>query len=129
MQQRFTLEPVPGSIRRARWLVALAIDEAGVSCDNAVLLTSELASNVVHHARTPSELVIDISDKRIRVEMHDDVAVTTAFRQLVTKPPTIVDAASISGRGLGLIHTTAIDVGLIDKGDNGKAVWFEIGPD
>ena len=61
--------------------------------------------------------------------MHDDVAVTTAFRQLVTKPPTIVDAASISGRSLGLIHTTAIDVGLIDKGDNGKAVWFEIGPD
>ena len=28
--------------------------------------------------------------------------------------------------GLGLVRSTAINCGLIDKGTEGKAVWFEV---
>ena len=91
-----------------------------------LLLTSELVSNVVQHAHTAFELVIDITERIIRVEIHDRAAVTDAFRALVNSPPTAVDVTSVSGRGLGLVRSTAINCGLIDKGICGKAVWFEL---
>ena len=133
VEQRFKLEPELGSAHTARVLAARAIaandapsERAVNSSERAVLLISELVSNVVQHAHTAFELVIDITERIIRVEIHDGAAVTDAFRALVNSPPTAVDVTSVSGRGLGLVRSTAINCGLIDKGICGKAVWFEL---
>ena len=116
MEQRFKLEPELGSARATRVLVARAIAANDASSEQAVLLTSELASNVVQHAHTAFELAIDITERIIRVEIHDGAAVTDAFRALFNSPQTAVDVTSVSGGGLGLVRSTAINCGLIDQG-------------
>jgi len=126
VEQRFKLESELSSARAARVLVSRAIAANAASSEWAVLLTSELASNVVQHAHSAFELVIDITERIIRVEIHDGAAVTDAFRALFNSPQTAVDVAAPSGRGLGLVRSTAINCGLIDKGTGGKAVWFEL---
>ena len=115
-------------IAEARRFVRTTLEAAdqGSACDTAMLLTSELATNVVGHAATSFEVVIDINDEIIRVEVHDGMAVSDAFRDLVEHPPTAVDAIQTNGRGIMLIGLTAVRFGLQDKGTDGKAVWFEL---
>lgn len=126
MEQRFKLEPELGSIRAARMLVAQAVAANDAEAEEAVLLTSELVSNVVQHAHTAFELVIDITARTIRVEIHDGAAVTEAFYALFNSPQTTVDVTAASGRGLVLVRSIAVNCGLIDKGTGGKAIWFEL---
>lgn len=128
MKQRFNLEPELGSVRAARMLVAQAITVNDAESERAVLLTSELVSNVVQHARTAFELVIDITQRVIRVEIHDGAAVTDAFHAVFNSPLTTVDVTAASGRGLVLVRSIAVNCGLIDKGTGGKAIWFELTP-
>lgn len=92
----------------------------------AVLLTSELASNVVLHAGTAFEVIVEVRDAVIRVEIHDGAAVTQAFRDLVERPPAAVDVMAVGGRGIMLVGMNALRFGLADKGQHGKAVWFEL---
>jgi len=126
VELRFELEPELGSARAARVLVAQAIATQGAVSEVAVLLTSELVSNVVQHAHTAFELVIDITEAIIRVEIHDGAAVTDAFRAVFNSTQTTANVTSASGRGLVLVRSTALNSGLDDKGDGGKAIWFEL---
>ncbi|HRE00156.1 MAG TPA: ATP-binding protein [Ilumatobacteraceae bacterium] len=96
------------------------------ACDAAVLMVSELATNVVLHAGTSFEIVLDVSNGLIRVEIHDGMAVSHAFRDLIENPPTVVEPVAAGGRGIMLIGLTALRFGLQDNGPEGKAVWFEL---
>jgi two-component sensor histidine kinase len=81
----------------------------------AVLLTSELVTNAVVHART--ELVVTVSrdGDRARVAVHDEESI----------PPHRREAGLDGGRGLALVEALAGSWGTFSQGE-GKAVWFEL---
>jgi anti-sigma regulatory factor (Ser/Thr protein kinase) len=119
----------PPSVRVARVFVSRELAAAGVTSSLALLLTSELASNVVQHARTGFELVVDATPTRVRVEIHDGLAATTALRELIERHPGLPASHVSNGRGLSLLTSSATSCGVIDKGEHGKIVWFEVVPE
>jgi anti-sigma regulatory factor (Ser/Thr protein kinase) len=127
--ESITLAPEPRSIGAARRFVQSQLAARELDASVAVLLTSELVTNVVQHARTELTLVVTVGPG-VRVEVHDGVAATRAFREILARPPTSVPATSPGGRGLGLVSLLATRFGLVDEpgeGD-GKIVWFELDP-
>ncbi len=123
------LEPEPRSIASARRFVQAQLTARHLEASVAVLLTSELVTNVVQHARTHLTLVVKV-ESNVRVEVHDGTAATAAFREILARPPTEVPASSPGGRGLGLMSLLATRFGLDDEpGEwDGKIVWFELDP-
>lgn len=87
--------------------------------DDAVLLTSELMSNAVLHARTDVRLTVrSQEDGTLRVEVADE----NPRLPISVAPP---DEAQ-SGRGLWLVETLATAWG-VERLPEGKTVWFELG--
>jgi anti-sigma regulatory factor (Ser/Thr protein kinase) len=127
--ESITLAPEPGSIGIARRFVESQISARAVESPVAVLLTSELVTNVVRHARTRLTLVVTF-ESSLRVEVHDGVAATEAFREIIAQPPVDVPASSLGGRGLGLVRALSSRFGLDDEPGrwDGKVVWFELDP-
>ncbi len=96
------------------------VDDLGA----VALMTSELVTNVANHAA--SELTVTVrAGPPVRVEVHDGVAATEAFRDLLNAGGPMPDASSGRGRGLPLVRLLAKRVGLDDDTRGGKVVWFE----
>ena len=114
------LSPIPMSAAVARRFVRSRLDELAVPeppLEDAVLLTSELVTNALLHARTDLEVRLSTSRHRVRVEVHDG----DKHRPRASSAPS--DATS--GRGLLLVQHVADEWG-IDRAVGGKAVWFEM---
>jgi hypothetical protein len=118
----------PGQVARARHFVAAALADCPAATD-AVLLTSELATNAVQHSATGwgGSFVVAISHApgRVRVTVTDDGSATW---------PAVAaagDELAVSGRGLLLVDALASRWGLAghpgEPGlDGTAAVWFEL---
>ena len=120
-----------GSASRARAFVQQTLSGRIGDVDDlaaVVLMTSELVMNVALHANTA--MTVTVRDgPPVRVEVHDGVAATEAFREIVTVGGPLPDASAVSGRGLRLVRAMSTRVGLDDDPDGGKVVWFELDPD
>ena len=93
------------------------VDDTNV--DDAVLLTSELMSNAVLHARTDVRVNVRAQeDGTLRVDVADE----NPRLPLSAAPPE--DAQS--GRGLWLVETMASAWG-VERTSEGKTIWFELG--
>jgi anti-sigma regulatory factor (Ser/Thr protein kinase) len=108
----------PISVTDARRLVERTLagcPEALVA--DAVLLTSELVSNAVLHARTPFEVEVSGGDHTVRIVVRDGTP----------DPPQVADPGpeETGGRGLLLVHTLATRWGY-EVTPAGKSVWFEL---
>jgi anti-sigma regulatory factor (Ser/Thr protein kinase) len=94
-------------------------------CDDpgrvAELLTSELVSNVVLHARTSLRIDASLSGAVLRVAVSDRVAAFPDRSELPDRMP-LPDAEG--GRGLQLVDLLARTWG-VEASDEGKSVWFE----
>jgi anti-sigma regulatory factor (Ser/Thr protein kinase) len=117
-QVRRTFAPEPDAPRAARRFVEDALKAWGLIDPEgtAALVTSELTTNAVRHARTPVELgVAKVNHRRIRVEVVDD--------DPTLPEPKAVDGTSTGGHGLPIVEKLAEQWGteLIDG--NGKQVW------
>lgn len=115
----------PQAVARARRFVADVasghVEDPGV----LLLLTSELVTNVVRHARTELTVRVGLGPP-LRVEVQDGVAATEAFRDLIARRPAVVARDSLGGRGISLVHDLAVRIGLDDDASGGKVVWFEL---
>jgi len=114
-----TLAPVPASVRRARHRVGQTI--AGYPeevCTTVALLTSELASNAVVHAKTPFTVTATVDREIIRVAVSDE-----GGRQRPAIP--VRDSTTEGGWGLSMVATAANRWGIDDAGER-MTVWFEI---
>jgi anti-sigma regulatory factor (Ser/Thr protein kinase) len=116
------LSPAPASAGEARRFVRDTLRSWGREslADIVSLLTSELVTNAVLHARTPIVLALEGRRSALRVEVRDDAGNETPVRRQAS-----VDATY--GRGLALVDAMASDWGVRDIPDHGgKAVWFEV---
>ncbi|HET7327951.1 MAG TPA: SpoIIE family protein phosphatase [Nocardioidaceae bacterium] len=121
--QTMAIENDPAAVHRAREFVDAACRDVALPGDvrgNAVLLTSELVTNSVVHARTGAELAVSTDGSRVRVEVKD------GHRAL----PRVGDPAddATGGRGLVLVQLLATRWDTEER-DGGKAVWFELDAD
>jgi len=114
------LRALPSSAAQARRLVSDAIGETGRLCEIAVLLVSELVANAVLHAGTPCFVLVDVDDRRVRVEVRDEDP----------RLPVVKDygPTAVTGRGLHIVNTLSDRWGFSADGES-KTVWFEVDRD
>ena len=118
-QGTITLEPAESSAGVARRYVrglGSQWELDGEVVELAELLTSELVTNGVIHARTAMTLGV-VANTVLRVSVRDANPRTPTVTLL---PP---DTAS--GRGLALVQTLAANWG-VNADETGKQVWFEL---
>ena len=111
-------EPAPATVPTARRFVTSTLDRWGATdIDDAALLTSELVTNAVLHAKSTYTVTVDLFDDRVRISVLDSS--TDAAR------PRHHDPTSATGRGLGMVATLSTTWG-VEARAQGKCVWFEL---
>lgn len=121
LQIRLELPGAPASVRSARRLVAEALRSWELEHleEPAVLLTSELVTNSVLHARTKLAVEVGRTAEVVRVVVRDG----SRRRPLQRRH----DVTAATGRGLGLLDAVAWRWGCEDAPPPyAKAVWFEL---
>jgi anti-sigma regulatory factor (Ser/Thr protein kinase) len=119
VHESIELPPEPRSASEARHFVAdqLRDEVPDDVAQVALLLTSELVTNVIVHARTPLRLDLDRKPDAIRVAVADDTPRTPTLRR--------PGDARLTGRGMNLVETLAAQWG-VEPTPPGKTVWFEL---
>ncbi|MCW2620404.1 MAG: serine phosphatase RsbU, regulator of sigma subunit [Frankiales bacterium] len=107
----------------ARAMVRTALANWQLECltDTLVLLTSELATNVVLHAGTGYDVTLERRHDVVRLTVLDDSPIGPSRRRTTLRAAT--------GRGLALLDTLARDWGRSDPSQlNGRAkgIWCEV---
>jgi anti-sigma regulatory factor (Ser/Thr protein kinase) len=113
------LLPEPRAAREARGFIAehLRDNVAEDVASTAVLLTSELVTNVVVHARSPMRLEVDLDAGRVRVAVVDAATAHPV--------PRVSHGGRLTGRGINLVATLSRKWG-VEPEPQGKRVWFEL---
>ncbi|MEU9831672.1 ATP-binding protein [Streptosporangium sp. NPDC048047] len=113
-------------VRHARDFVAGLLGDGHPLCDDAVLLTSELATNAVEHATGPNsgprEFLVTMAfvGRGVLVTVQDP-----GSSQIPCPRDPGPDAAG--GRGLALVDALAARWGF-HRDSIGTVIWFELGP-
>ncbi|GGL71527.1 hypothetical protein GCM10010129_13970 [Streptomyces fumigatiscleroticus] len=114
-------EAEPAEVRILRRVTAKQLSQWGmpVAVDEAELLVTELATNVVKHVGegASATLVLEWRGERLRLEVHDKSQAVPSLRT--------ADCDEVCGRGLHLLASLATDWGAVLTA-TGKAVWCEI---
>ena len=118
---RTTLTPFPASVGAARRFVRDVLVSRMVGhgvVDTVELLTSEVVTNALVHARSAPSLLVEVRPDAVRVEVCDGSS----------GEPVLVhaDADSASGRGIAIVEELAAGWGVERVPDDGKRVWFEV---
>jgi hypothetical protein len=120
LRAAFDLPPVATSVAAARRVVAQVLEAWAVDAprDDAVLLVSELVTNVVRHVagRAAMRLEIRLAEPLLHVAVVDSSTV----------PPVPRIGTSSGGHGLELVAAVARRWGS-EEHDGGKRIWFELG--
>ena len=116
MERSRNFDARPESVRAARRFVVSVLRETSADPEVAELLTSELATNAVVHARTGFAVRVRTADSGVRVEIvNDEPELLASLR----------DPDERGGRGLRIIESLAARWGT--ESDPGhKIVWFEL---
>jgi anti-anti-sigma regulatory factor len=117
---RQRLEPTVHAPRAGRELAASACARWGLSGSSvpAEILTSELVTNAVRHARTVLDLRITLRDEQLRVSVQDRAADRLARMETPGE-------ADDHGRGLLIVDAVATAWGNLPVPD-GKVVWASL---
>jgi two-component sensor histidine kinase len=111
------LEPLPRMVQTARAFVRdrlPAVDDA--TLETVLLVSSELVTNAVIHARTAIEVGITVTTNKVLVTVHDEDLGRPADN----------DPAREGGRGLGLVAAMAEETATERHLGEGKTVWFRL---
>jgi anti-sigma regulatory factor (Ser/Thr protein kinase) len=110
------LDPAPRVVGEARrFMRAHAPALADDLLETLLLLTSELVTNAVIHARTPLEVGITVTDHSLVVTVHDEDLRAAPSR-----------AGREGGWGLGLVRAFAEDFDMERHVGEGKTAWFRM---
>ena len=121
-RQSWRLPASARSVPESRRLVGTALHDWGYDrlVETARLLTSELVTNAVLHARTEMTLAVEESDDGVRVSVTDESPVPPSLRHH--------SATATTGRGLRLLDQLARQWN-VDDIEGGKTVWFTLADD
>jgi sigma-B regulation protein RsbU (phosphoserine phosphatase) len=112
---RIDLPPEPESARAAREFTRDHLDGLAESLlDTALLLTSELVTNAVLHARTPLQLTVENNGRSIMLAVSDHDRMSPEERPQ--------DAERLDGRGIALVAALSREWGSVAH-PAGKTVW------
>jgi anti-sigma regulatory factor (Ser/Thr protein kinase) len=113
------LPPSANAPARARRFVSDALEHWGVGdvFVDVPLITSELVTNAVRHARSRVNVSIDLEAERVRVEVEDRSQLLPVLAD--------IDLARDGGWGLHIVERLSTRWGLEPHGD-GKTVWCEV---
>ena len=110
------LQPVPRDVAAARQFIREHTPVVPPDLlDTLLLLTSELVTNAVIHARTPLEVGITVTDRSLIVTVHDEDLDVVPAR-----------GAREGGWGLGLVRELADDSAMEQHAAEGKTAWFRV---
>ena len=88
--------------------------------DAVLLLTSELVTNAVRHARSAFEVVVEVAGPTVRVVVLD--------RDVDHRPELQSPGPNdTNGRGLLIVDRLASGWGTFEVAPGHKAVWFSVG--
>ncbi|MFN7148282.1 MAG: ATP-binding protein [Microthrixaceae bacterium] len=109
--------PEPAAVAEVRSFVAASVEGPRTLVDDACLVVSELATNVVLHARTPFSVAVEHRGEAVRLVVHDGSP----------RRPIASDAApaTTTGRGLQIVDALSRAWG-VEPAAEGKAVWAEL---
>lgn len=108
--------PDTAAVRRTRRFVAESLDGVGDAlAESAILMTSELASNSIRHAKSRFTVKVDVTGDAIRIAVSDDGGGRPSKR---TPAPD-----EVTGRGLLIIDNLADDWGTTTRAGR-TTVWF-----
>ena len=112
--------PRPAHVGYVRHQIRLVLQLWGLTdlTPPAEILISELATNVVRHARTRFTITVSWDRLTLRVEVSD-------ASPLAPRPQLTGHTDDEDGRGLLLVAAIATDWG-VDLSPRGKTVWFTI---
>jgi anti-sigma regulatory factor (Ser/Thr protein kinase) len=108
-------------VRTARRFVRDVLEDNAVSgevVETIELLTSEVITNALVHARSAPELAVRVRREIVRVEV-GDVSPVVPIRLSI-------DPDALSGRGIAIVDSLASQWGVEDLSAEGKTVWFEV---
>ena len=121
IEVRTILTPHPTSVGAARRFVRDVLKTRQVA-DGVVttveLLTSEVVTNAIVHARSGPQLAVEVEEKVVRVAVRD-VSPDLPVRRR-GKPD------DVSGRGVVIVDELASAWGVDREHNGGKRVWFEV---
>jgi hypothetical protein len=120
---RLDLEGAPASVSQARRFVRQTLEawEVDGAVDAAMLLTSELATNAVLHARSDFAVLVTHQGDQVRIDVLDGSPVPPQRRHH--------SSTAATGRGVALVESVASDWGLTPPdrlGGFAKGVWFTV---
>src|SRR3954449_2803660 len=125
VQRQLTLPPAPDSAGHARRFVADVLTNALTNAradetllDLATLLTSELVTNGIVHAHTELRVVVDVTERFVRVEVADGNPSLPARRDY--------DESAMTGRGIEMVELLSHEFGAEPIDGDGKRVWFRL---
>jgi anti-sigma regulatory factor (Ser/Thr protein kinase) len=111
------LDPVPRVVSVARTFIREQSPSLPEDLlDVMLLLTSELVTNAVIHARTPIELGITVTNRSLVVTVHDEDLGRAPARSTRRE----------GGWGLGLVRELADDFEMEHHAGEGKTAWFRM---
>ncbi len=112
----------PSSVAAARAFVAAQLGPVGpvASLDDALVVVSELVTNVVLHARTPVRVTVGQLRGSVFVSVRD-----TSPRPLFAQRLPI---SATHGRGLHVVDACSLAWGVNEEAAGGKSVWASFGP-
>lgn len=113
------LPPDYTAAARARRFVRAALESWSLESiiADTELLTSELVTNAILHARSSARVEIEYDGGPVRVSVCDSSSSPPRLRDYGTQ--------AVTGRGLLLVDRIAHRWG-VEQGDGGKCVWFEV---
>src|ERR1700712_1532110 len=118
---RLALTATPAAASVARLFVRCLCEEWGVAAvaDVAELLSSELVTNAVLHARSAIELEAACNGPHLRIDVRDCGPGPVA-------PTTLASSTEAEGgRGLAIVASLAASWG-VEESSSGKSVWFTL---
>jgi two-component sensor histidine kinase len=115
---RLPLQPLPRSVGEARRFVASHVPALPADAESALLLlTSELVTNAVLHARTDVDVSVVVAEQSVVVMVHDEDLALSGSSPSPQRE---------GGWGLGLVSALAESSAMTTHPGDGKTAWFRV---
>ena len=121
IEVRTILTPHPTSVGAARRFVRDVLKTRRVDdgvVNTVELLTSEVVTNAIVHARSGPQLAVEVNDDVVRVAVRD-LSPDLPMRRLSRLD-------DLSGRGVIIVEELASAWGVERERNGAKRVWFEV---